>query len=425
MQRLRSAVRQALWGFLWATFCLAPITAVRGELTGHQKQVVVQAPTRIDWVFAVANQSPPQPPADWLPKYASSEQKYELFIPPQFDPTQPASLVLFISPGKQPAGLAQWKSVCEERGLLFASPYEAGNDCDTRQRVRIVLDVLDDLRRRFAIDADRTYIGGFSGGGRIACALGFSLPEYFGGVIPVCAAGELREEPWLRHRAQARLSVAQLTGETDFNRGECERFRGPLLGDLGVRTRVWTVAGLGHGIPGAKTLQEAFDWLEEGLPARRKFAKEFPASRAASDSAFSREALASALAAEAKERMADPRTKYSGLMQLKGILDRWPDLEVAKSAKKILLEAEQSNPRDWEADDIAEQRLHLVSRARRLGDYALGPLPPQYLPQREKMAVAALQLWEDVLADGQDAKAVADAKTVVPQLRALLPGQKP
>jgi predicted esterase len=425
MERFRTAFHQARMSLLWATFCLTTFSTVQGELTGHQKQVTVQGPTRIDWVFAVANQSPPHPPADWLPKYASTEQKYELFVPPKVDPAQPSPLVLFISPGKQPAGQAQWKSVCEANGLLFASPYEAGNDCDTRQRVRIVLDVLDDVHRRFTIDPDRTYIGGFSGGGRIACAIGFSLPEYFGGVIPICAAGELRDEPWLRHRVQARLSVAQLTGETDFNRGECERFRGPLLADLGVRTRIWTVAGLGHGIPGAKTLQEAFIWLEEGLAARRKFAEEFPASRAASDAAFSREELASALAAEAKMRMTAPRTKYAGLMQLKGILDRWPDIGVANQAKKILLEAEQSQQRDWEADDIAEQRLHLVSRARRLSDYALGDLPPQYAPQRQKMASAALQLWEDTLADGKDAKAVADAKTVVPLLRNLLTGQKP
>lgn len=386
---------------------------------GYQKQVAVQAPTRVDWVFAVSNQSPAEPPADWLPKYDSQAQKYELFVPPKYKPAQPAPLVLFISPSKQPAGFAQWKSVCEEQGAIFASPFDAGNDCEGRQRVRIVLDVLDDVRRRYAIDPDRTYIGGFSGGGRMACAIGFSLPEYFGGVVPVCAAGELREESWLRQRVQNRLSVAHLTGDTDFNRGEIERFRGPLLADVGVRSKIWTIDGLGHGIPNSAALATAFRWLEEGVKSRQQFAEKFPASRIASGTELTREALAAALTAEAKQRVAEPRTLHAGLMLYKGIMERWPDLPAAAAAKKVLLAAEGADAKAWEADDIAEQRLFLVSRARRLSDYALGALPPQYAPQREKMATAALQLWEQVVQDGQDAAAVADAKSLVPRLQAV------
>ncbi len=400
-----------------------PVVLLGAEI-GHQKQVVVQAETRIDWVFVMANQSPAQPPADWLPRYISTKQKYELFVPQIAKLTQPSPLILFISPGKQPTGLAQWKAVCEEHGAIFASPFDAGNDCESRQRVRIVLDVLDDVRRRYTIDPDRTYIGGFSGGGRIACAIAFSLPEYFGGVIPVCAAGDLRDETWLKHRVQARLSVAHLTGETDFNRGEIERFRGPILNDVGVRSKIWTIDGLGHGIPGSQALDSAYRWLEEGLKAREKLAQDFPASRVDGQSAFTREAFASALAAEAKQRTAKPATFYSGLMQYKGILDRWPDLPAAAAAKRVLLAAEDANPKTWEIEDIAEQRAMLVSRARRLSDYALGQLPSQYAPQRVRMAEAALELWKMVIADGQDPQAVADSKTVVPKLQKLAEGKK-
>ncbi|QDU28676.1 hypothetical protein ETAA8_37790 [Anatilimnocola aggregata] len=414
-----------LWLLAVVGLSLSWLAELRAAEKGHQKQVAVQAATRIDWVFAVANQSPATPPADWLPKYDSTQQKYELFVPQKFDSAKPAPLILFISPSKQPTGLAQWRAVCEAHGAIFASPYNAGNECDTRERVRIVLDVLDDVRRRYKIDPDRTYLGGFSGGGRIACAIAFSLPEYFGGVIPVCAAGELRDESWLRQRVQARLSVAHLTGETDFNRGEIERFRAPLLADVGVRSKTWMVDGLGHSIPGAKHLDAAYRWLDEGLPARQKFAQDFPASRANSESAFGRAELAQALAKEAKQRMTDPRTTYSGLMQYKGILDRWPDLPTAQAAKTILLDAEQANPKTWEADDIAEQRLFLISRARRLSAYALGPLSPQYVGQRKQMAESALQLWNLIVADGQDAQAIAEAKATIPKLQELPATTKP
>ena len=115
--------------------------------------------------------------------------------------------------------------------------------------------------------------------GRVALAIAFALPELFGGAIPVCAGGELREESWLRHRAMDRLSIAMLSGSDDFNRGEIERFRGPMFGDLGIRTKVIVVPMHGHAIPDSKTFQAALDWLDSGVADRRKLAAKRPAIR--------------------------------------------------------------------------------------------------------------------------------------------------
>jgi predicted esterase len=402
----------------WCGTALLVATPLLGAEVGHQPDVAVAEPTRIDWVFAVANQSLAEPPADWMPDYRSTNQKYELFVPGNYDESKSWPLVLFISAGDRPAGFAQWKAVCEQEGVLFASPHGAGNSVDTKKRVRIILDVLDDVRRKYNVDPDRTYIGGFSGGGRIACAIGFSLPEYFGGVIPVCSAGDLRDESWLRHRVIDRLSVAHLTGENDFNRGEVERFRGPMLADVGVRSKVWVAPKMGHGIPDSKVLLEASQWLDESSAARGQLAKRYPATRAAGVPP-TREEQAKLLAEEAEQRLAKRETKYSGLMLLKGVLDRWPDLPPAAAAKKVLLEAEQSADTAWQADDIAEQRKFLIARARRLSDYALGPLPDQYANQRKDMAAAAAELWNLVIEDGQDAKAVAEGKAALPKLREI------
>ena len=185
--------------------------------------------------------------------------------------------MLFISPSQKPSGWRQWQKLCQQSGVIFASPFEAGNNCPNPRRVRIVLDVLDDMRRRYTVDADRTYLAGFSGGARIACSVAFGLPEYFGGVAAVCGAEKLREESWLRQRVIDRLSVALITGETDFNRSELERFREPMLTGVGVRTQVVMVPKLGHGIPVDRQLAKVFAWLEEGLPERQKLARQWPA----------------------------------------------------------------------------------------------------------------------------------------------------
>src|SRR5262249_21652021 len=111
---------------------------------GYQKKVAVGAATRLDWTFALANRSLAEPAADWLPGYDSTKQSYELFVPPDYDPKKSYPLVAFISPGGDPAGWKQFEPACKRLGVLFASPYAAGNDVPSRKRVRLVLDVLDD-----------------------------------------------------------------------------------------------------------------------------------------------------------------------------------------------------------------------------------------------------------------------------------------
>jgi predicted esterase len=392
-------------------------------LRGHHADVKVSAATRLDWVFALANQSPPDVPVGWLDDYDSTKQSYELFVPSDYDAKRAYSVILFISPGGRGTGYRNWQAVCSKQKVIFASPHGAGNNCPPRQRVRIIFDVLDDIRRKYNTDVDRCYIGGFSGGGRTACAIAFALPEYFGGVIPVCAAGDLRQESWLKHRVIERLSVAHVTGEKDFNRGEVSRFRGPMLAEVGVRSRVWVVPKMGHGIPGGEQLQDVFRWLEAGVRDRKQLGKKYPASRISGSEMRSRAEWADGLLAEAKSRLGQRQTVYSGLMQLMGLRKRWPDVPAAESARSILLSYESKQDRPWEKDDLAEQRKFLIAQARALDAYATGELPKQYAPRRGEMAEAALNLWKIIVADRANTAAASQARKRIPVLEALVAPQ--
>jgi hypothetical protein len=305
------------------------------------------------------------------------------------------------------------------RGILFAGPLNAGNDCPGQKRVRIVLDVLDDLRRNYLIDPDRTYISGLSGGGYMACHIAYALPEFFGGVMPICASGDLRQESWLRQRVVERLSVAHMTGQTDFNRPEAERLRFPYFKEVGVRTRVWVQPGLGHGMPSAANIAEAFSWMEEGAKARGEMARRYSAQRIAGNVAPDREELAKMLLAEAKKRLEKPETLFTGLMQLQGCMNRWPDLAAAAEAKKILLEYEGKTEKPWEADDIAEQRRFLIAKARGLDAYVSGDLPQVYAKEKPVLARQAIELWKQVAADGPDTPAGKEAKKRIPELEKI------
>ena len=387
------------------------------DLRGYEPRASGAESTRLDWIFTLANQSLSEAPAGWLSDYDSKQTTYELFVPQDYSDAKAWPLVLFVSPGEKAMGYQAWGDSCAELGVILAGPQLAGNNVPGPKRHRMVMDVLDDVRRRFHVDTDRTYIAGFSGGGRVACAIAFAVPEYFGGVIPVCAGGDLRSEPWLRQRVIDRLSVAHLTGETDFNRGEVERLRQTVLSSVGVRTRCWVADGVGHAVPGDSVFRQAFEWLEAKTEARRSFARKYPAARI--NGAWDRKDWSDHLLTEARKRIESRKTRYAGLMQLKGIHVRWNDLPAAGTAFEVLKEFERADQRAWEEEDIAEQRRFLVAQARGLTSYATGPMHPNYQAQRPNIARAATNLWLVIVQDGQDEGAVMEAKQALPKLKKL------
>jgi len=393
--------------------------ALAAPPAGYQAQVRVTAPTRLDWTYVLTNQSLADPPANWLGDYQSTSQTFELYVPPRRDPKQALPAILFISADNNSA----WKSfenACKKLGFVFIGVRNAGNDCPQKKRVRIILDALDEVRRQLPIDPDRTYVGGVSGGARIACAIGFALPECFGGILFIIAGGEPRQESWLRQRAVERLSVALLTGENDFNRNEVELLRTPFLKDVGIRARSWTQPRLGHGMPNLEMLQGALRWLDEAAPKRRELAKTFPTSRIGVNAAPSRAEMAQDLLKEGKLRLEKPASVYTGLMQIKGVLERWPELPEAKEAEKLLLEYDARKEKPWEAEDLAEQRRYLLASARALTAYASSNLPREYVPQRPAMLKGALNLWKQVQSDGPDTAAGREAVKRIPELETLL-----
>jgi hypothetical protein len=405
--------------FALGTAALAPAAPP----AGYTPKITVSGPTRLDWTFAVTNQSLADPPAKLTGEgFDSAKQTYELFVPERKDPKKPVPAILFVSAGDEPGGWKAFEKMCKDNGFAFIGVRGAGNNVPPPKRVRIVLDCFDDVRRQIPLDPDRTYSAGFSGGARIACAIAFALPEYFGGTIPVCAAGELREEPWLRHRLIDRASAALVTGETDFNRGEIERWKGTMWKDLGIRTRVWVQPKMGHALPPAATIAEVVKWLDADAERRARVAKKAPTSRAAPDGALTSEESAKVLFDEAKQQLDDKATVHRGLMLVKGVAGRWPDLATGKAALKLLQEYDAKKDRPWEDDDLAEQRKQIAAEARGLGEYALNGIPAgsQYEKQKPDIAKRAIDLWGVLIRDNPNSALGKEGKKWVADLEPLV-----
>jgi len=313
---------------------LVALLADVAHAQGPAKEQRVAAATRIDGSFAV--QGFGKDAGKLAANFDSTKQRYQLFVPKQFDKDKPAALVLFISPSDQPAGLAVWQKVCEQHGVLFASPFAAGNNVPAAQRVRIILDVLDDVRRRHRVEPEQTYLSGFSGGGRMACAIAFALPEYFGGIAPVCGTNPPPGLAYLRHRVQDRLAVALVTGETDFNRKEHEVYMAPWLTDLGIHSKLWVVPKLGHAMPSAEVVTEVYDWLKNDLPRRRAEAKARPKLAVTPDEAPGDAEQAQRLVEAAEEDLREEARVWRGVALLQGVTQRFGKTEARQRAAGLL-----------------------------------------------------------------------------------------
>jgi predicted esterase len=294
----------------------------------------VAAPTRLDWAFAARGfgAGAAKLPAD----YDSTKQRYQLFVPKGYRKDKAWPMVLFISPGDGPMGWKNWQKLCEEQGIFFASPLNAGNSTATGLRTRIILDVLDDVRRQFRIDPDQTYLTGFSGGGRMACAIGFALPEYFGGVMPVCGTNPIMEPTYIRHRVEERLSVAFVTGETDFNRKENEVYMTPWFEEIGVRSKCWVVPKMGHAIPSPAVISEAHAWLAADLKRRRDDAKARPKLTVSADDTPNGSEQARRLFKTAGDDLMNKARTWRGVALLQGTVQRWGTTASGKQAQGML-----------------------------------------------------------------------------------------
>src|SRR5262249_36677811 len=234
------------------------------------------------------------------------------------------------------------------------------------------LDVLDDVRRRLAIDPDRVYLSGMSGGGRVAARVAYGLPEACAGVMPICGSYSLREEPWVRLRVAERLSVALLEGETDWLRTESEREDLPIMNAYQGRARMITYPG-GHTTPPPNVLRDAFLWVEAGLDQRRKLAQRFPFSSMSHP--WSSEEWSNGLVDEGKERLATSASTPYGIAQLQGAALRWRDSTAAQLARKELEAHNRPGQRTWEQVYHDERLRFALLQSRAFDDHMLGPAP--------------------------------------------------
>jgi predicted esterase len=136
-----------------------------------------------------------------------TEQPYGLYIPKNFDENKKYPLVIMLhgagsnhrlsmrrvfgksnAPGETDVEVSRTFPEFKDVEYIVASPYARGTMGYQGIAEKDVMDVLADVKKRFKIDEDRTYLTGLSMGGGGTLWIGLTRPDIWAAIAPVCPA---------------------------------------------------------------------------------------------------------------------------------------------------------------------------------------------------------------------------------------------
>jgi hypothetical protein len=112
--------------------------------------------------------------------------EWQVYAPDSYNPAQPAGVLVYISPtqsGEIPGG---WASVLDKHNVIWIGADKSGNAEPVSRRVLLAMLAPGALDTMYAIDTERVYVTGLSGGGKTASMVATDQAQLFKGAIYNC-----------------------------------------------------------------------------------------------------------------------------------------------------------------------------------------------------------------------------------------------
>ena len=152
-----------------------------------------------------------------------TKERYSVYVPAHpHSPQGTYSLLVFIPPWSRAEVPRQWISTLNRYNTILVTAARSGNDAPTLDRREpLALLAAHNIMQQYPIDPQQVYIGGFSGGARVALRLALGYPDVFrgallnGGSDPIGTADVPLPPAELFRRFQESTRLVFLTGEHD------------------------------------------------------------------------------------------------------------------------------------------------------------------------------------------------------------------
>ena len=153
----------------------------------------------------------------------------------------------------------------DERNLIWISANDSGNRVLAPRRALTAILALYAIQREYALDEERVYVAGLSGGGKMASMIATDYARTFDGGFFICGV-----EPWETDEPQELETMRSnryvfLAGERDQALKPTKRvyrqYRKAGVSD----TELIVVPGMGHGSPPHREISRAIEFLDTGV----------------------------------------------------------------------------------------------------------------------------------------------------------------
>ena len=200
-------------------------------------------------------------------------EKFDIYVPAEKPPGGYALLV-FVSPWENATVPPHWISALDSRDMIFVSAANSGNDANVLDRREpLALLAAHNVMRRYPVDHDRIYVGGFSGGSRVALRLALGYPDLFRGALLSAGSdpigdGQIPLPPReLFQRFQESTRLVYLTGKDDASHLDMDAHsRSSMhdwcIKDMDTETAPWKA----HDLADTATFKRTLAMLEKHAP---------------------------------------------------------------------------------------------------------------------------------------------------------------
>lgn len=203
-----------------------------------------------------------------------AKERFLVYVPPDGPPSPRGfALLVFVSPSERAGLPLSWTAQLNHYGVIFVSPEHAGNaDADLSRRVPLALSAEENIVRQYPVDRERIYIGGFSGGSRVAERIALGYPDVFRGALLNAGAGPLGgvyplPQRDLLQRFQSSSHLVYVTGERDTVNLDTDASSSQSMQDWCVRdVETYQSPNAGHEAMSSPAFGEALNRLLSNVP---------------------------------------------------------------------------------------------------------------------------------------------------------------
>jgi len=158
-------------------------------------------------------------------------EHFAVYVPRNPAPAKGYGLLVFVPPWPQAGVPRRWRQAFEETGTVFVTAANSGNDqLMVPRRIALAIHGYANIVSRLKIDPERVYVGGMSGGARVALRVALGYADIFRGAILDAGSDTIGTDlamlpaPPLLQAAQEHLRLVYLYGTEDVASGERARY---------------------------------------------------------------------------------------------------------------------------------------------------------------------------------------------------------